>query len=44
MENFARLAWNYRQDKALTLNIEPDGVQAWLIDVINVAVTVGPKK
>lgn len=42
---FCRLAWNYKQDKALTLNIEADGVQAWLIDVINCeAVPVGPKK
>lgn len=31
---FCRLSWNYEQDKAIVLNIEKNGVQAWLIDAI----------
>jgi dipeptidyl aminopeptidase/acylaminoacyl peptidase len=32
---FCRLSWNYEQDKAIVLNIESNGVQAWIIDVID---------
>lgn len=32
---FCRLSWNYNQDKAIVLNIEESGVQAWLIDAID---------
>ena len=42
---FCRLLWNYQQNKATILNIEENGVQAWMIDVsLKSAKPIGPKR